>query len=193
VKDRPALLRRRLAAALRRADVLLTVGGVSVGERDFVRPALTALGVRQVFWRVAVKPGKPAYFGIFERRRGNGGARRRRCFVFGLPGNPVSALVGFHQLVKPALLKMMGLAHEPPLTLRARLIGGRRKEAGRLEWVRGVLASRDGRLLVRPTAGADSHMLGGLARANCLLRLPADADYVADGEEVIVEPLTWRD
>jgi molybdopterin molybdotransferase len=190
VKDRPALLQRRLGAALNRADVLLTVGGVSVGDCDYVRPVLKALGVRQVFWRVAVKPGKPAYFGVFDRPR-RGGARRRQCFVFGLPGNPVSALVGFHQLVKPALLKMMGMAGAPPLTLRARLVGARQKEAGRLEWVRGVLQTRAERLVVRPTAGADSHMLGGLARANCLVRLPRAASYVADGEVVIVEPLKW--
>jgi molybdopterin molybdotransferase len=191
VKDHPALLQQRLGSALRRANVLLTVGGVSVGDYDYVRPVLEALGVRQVFWRVAVKPGKPAYFGIFDQARRSGAARGRQCFVFGLPGNPVSALVGFHQMVKPALLKMMGMTGGPPLTLRARLAGARHKEAGRMEWVRGVLQTRADQLVVRPTAGADSHMLGGLARANCLVRLPRAASYVADGEVVIVEPLKW--
>ena len=88
VKDRPALLRRRLAAALRRADVLLTTGGVSVGDCDYVRPVLGELGVRQVFWRVAVKPGKPTYFGVFDRPRGpeRGKAALHRVWSAGQPG-----------------------------------------------------------------------------------------------------------
>jgi molybdopterin molybdotransferase len=193
LKDRPALLRRRLADALRRSDVLLTVGGMSVGDYDYVRPVLRELGVREVFWRMAIKPGKPTYFGVFDRPRRGRVVRDGPCVVFGLPGNPVSALVCFHQLVKPALLKMTGMASVTRLMLRATLVGARRKEAGRLEWVRGVMSFRGGEVVVRPTAGQDSHMLGGLARANGLIQFPHAAGHLADGEGVMVEPLTWSE
>lgn len=147
---------------------------------------------------MAVKPGKPTFFGMYARpadgdAKGSRARRRRTCLVFGLPGNPVSALVCFHQLVKPALLKMMGRPMQRPLTLSARLIGERRKAPGRLEWVRGVLSSENGRLRVRPASGQDSHMLGGLAKANCLIRFPRAADHLADGEEVLTELLSWRE
>jgi molybdopterin molybdotransferase len=188
LKDRPALLRRRLGDALRRSDVLLTTGGVSVGDHDYMRPVLGELGVREVFWRMAIKPGKPMYFGVFARAR-----RDRPCVVFGLPGNPVSALVCFHQLVKPALLKMTGMASVPRRTFGATLVGSRRKKAGRLEWVRGVMSRRGDELIVQPTAGQDSHMLGGLARANCLIQFPQGASQLADGQTVTVEPLTWNE
>lgn len=196
LKDRPAVLKKHLADALKRSDVLLAAGGVSVGDRDYVRPLLNELGVREQFWRVAVKPGKPAYFGLFDRRRRirrAGAAKKPPCLVFGLPGNPVSALVCFHQLVKPAMLKMMGMQPAAPRTCRARLVGERRKQPGRLEWVRGVLSWDGGNAVVRPTSGQDSHMLGGLARANCLIRFPQAADHLADGTEVIVEPLSWHE
>jgi molybdopterin molybdotransferase len=198
LKDRPAVLKRHLADALKRSDMLLVVGGMSVGDRDYVRTVLSELGVKEHFWRMAVKPGKPAYFGRFDRPggvRASGSRLRRRrpCLVFGLPGNPVSALVCFHQLVKPALLRMMGLSPAPPLAMRARLVGERRKQPGRLEWLRGILSGHDGGLWVEPTSGQDSHMLGGLARANCLIQFPQAADGLADGAEVIVELLSWRE
>ncbi len=196
LKDRVAVLGRRLADGLERSDVLLTVGGMSVGDRDHVRGVLHDLGVREHFWRIAVKPGKPAYFGKYVHRGGRGAGGRRgggTCLVFGLPGNPVSALVCFHQLVRPALLKMMGRPSPAPLVLRARLLGGRSKSPGRLEWLRGVLSSESGDLRVKVVPGQDSHMLGGLAAANCLIEFPREADRLADGQEVMVEPLSWRE
>ena len=195
LKDRPALLKKRFAEALGSCDVLLIAGGMSVGDRDYARPILDELGVREQFWRVAVKPGKPAFFGTFERpQRKPAGARSRHpCLVFGLPGNPVSALVCFHQLVKPALLKMMGLAAAASPAHPARLAGERRKPRGRLEWLRGVLSWQDGEALVQPTSGQESHMLGGLARANCLIQFPQDAEVLADGTQVLVEPLSWQE
>lgn len=188
LKDRPALLEKRLADAMKRSDVVVAVGGMSVGDRDFIRPILGKLGVEEKFWRVAIKPGKPAFFGLASHR-----GRGRPCLVFGLPGNPVSALVCFHQLVKPALSKMMGLLSATRLSLPARLIGERRKQPGRLEWLRGTLTCQDGDVRVEPTSGQDSHMLGGLARANCLIHFPQAADHLADDEEVIVEPLSWHE
>ena len=188
LKDRPALLKKRFADAMKRSDVVVAVGGMSVGDRDFVRPILKSLGVQEKFWRVAIKPGKPAYFGLLNHR-----GRGRPCLVFGLPGNPVSALVCFHQLVKPALSRMMGLSPAAQLTLSAHLIGERRKQPGRLEWMRGIVSCHEGDVRVEPTSGQDSHMLGGLARANCLIQFPLAADCLTDGEKVIVEPLSWRE
>lgn len=197
LKDRPVVLKKHLADALKWSDVLLVVGGVSVGDRDYVRPILGELGVQEQFWRIAVKPGKPAYFGLFDRpkrmRASTSGSRRQPGLVFGLPGNPVAALVCFHQLVKPALLKMMGRSQAAPLLMRARLAGERRKQPGRLEWLRGILSSQGGEMIVEPTSGQDSHMLGGLARANCLVRFPLAADFLADGAEVMVESLSWHE
>jgi molybdopterin molybdotransferase len=198
LKDRPALLKRHLADAMAQSDVLLTVGGISVGDYDHVRAVLGELGVREVFWRVAIKPGKPAYFGVWERNAPLKSTRSRRhrpqsCLVFGLPGNPVSALVCFHQLVRPALLRMMGMSTVEPPTIMARLVGDRRKEPGRLEWVRGRISTHDGEPVVEPTPGQDSHMLGGLAQANCLIRFPQSDSHLADGERVAVEPLSWRE
>jgi molybdopterin molybdotransferase len=198
LKDRPAVLRRRLADELERAGVLLVAGGVSVGDRDFVRPILTELGVKEEFWRVAIKPGKPAYFGLCHRPRrarnvARSATRRPPCLVFGLPGNPVSALVCFHQFVKPSLLKMMGKMPAPAQPLHARLIGERRKRPGRLEWIRGVMSVERGELTVHPASGQESHMLGGLAQANCLIQFPEAVDFLADGCEVVVEPLSWQE
>jgi molybdopterin molybdotransferase len=194
--DRPAVLKRHFAAALRRFDALLVVGGISVGDHDFVRQILTELGVKEEFWRVAIKPGKPAYFGLYDRpQRGAAGRqndKRRPCVVFGLPGNPVSALVCFHQLVKPALLKMMGAIPVKPQVRKARLIGELHKRPGRLEWVRGILSNKGDKVTVEPAASQDSHMLGGLAQANCLIQFPQGAEFLADGSEVIVEPLSWH-
>jgi molybdopterin molybdotransferase len=191
--DQPARLKRHLSAAMRRSDVLLTVGGISVGDHDYVRAVLGELGVHEDFWRVAVKPGKPAFFGRWRYPSAGraGGRRRRHGLVFGLPGNPVSALLCFHQLVKPALWKLMGRRSQAPMILHARLVGERRKSPGRLEWVRGVLSCADDGLRVKPTSGQDSHMLGGLAQANCLIRFPREAEQLADDEEVVVEPLSW--
>lgn len=196
VGDQPSAVQTRLRAALRTSEVLLTVGGVSVGDHDHVRPILNALGVQEQFWRMAIKPGKPAYFGTFARSSGKcvqRGATKARGtgLVFGLPGNPVSALVCFHQLVKPALLRMMGGPPQLPLTVSARLVGARRKPPGRLEWLRGCLSSANGELQVEPVSGQDSHMLGGLAKANCLIHFPQDADYLPEGTQVLVEFLSW--
>ena len=190
---RPELL-KRLKRALDGSDAVLTAGGVSVGEKDLVRECCGKLGVEEVFWRVAIKPGKPFYFGIRQagagEKTGDSGGPVKA--VFGLPGNPVAALLCFNQLVKPALLKMMGQATPRRLVLSALLAERLSKKAGRLEWVRGVLASKGGVPTVRPTFGQESHMLGGLARADCLILFPASRTTLEKGSRVEVEILDWR-
>lgn len=178
-----------IAAALQRAigaaDVVVTSGGVSVGDCDFVRDAFASLGARARFWRVAIKPGKPNYFGVWEGDAG------RRVLLFGLPGNPVGALLSFERLVRPALLAQMGAGQVRPSGLKARLTAALRKEPGRLEFVRGVLRGAGEAAEVEPLPARESHMLVGLARANCIIAFPAEARRLEAGSLVDVEILRW--
>ena len=179
VDDDSARLRERLRQSLADADVLITTGGVSVGDRDLVKETLEELGVVREFWRIHMKPGKPVYFGT-----------RGHQLIFGLPGNPVSALVTFHLLVRPALLAMAGATMEEPL-LPARLGRAVRKREGRAEFVRGRLANQDGALVVTPTEGQGSHMVGGIASADALIHLPAGECELPKGAPVPVSMLRW--
>jgi len=179
-EDTPEAIRAQIAAALEWADAVITIGGVSVGDYDFVKEAGESLGIEEHCWQVAIKPGKPFFFGT-----------RGAQLVCGLPGNPVSALVTFHTLVRPALLRLLGMAQVEPLLLTAVLAAPLKKKPGRLEFIRGIASVQDGRLQVAPTTGQDSHMLGGFANANCLIRFPPEADSRAAGDEITIELLNW--
>ena len=194
VRDDKAALARALAGALATHDVVLTAGGVSVGDYDHVKEALAALDVEPVFWRVAMRPGKPTFFGVRRpprRARCAPPRARRATLVFGLPGNPVSALVAFATLAAPALRAMMGAREAAPIFVPAVLRGTLRKEAGHIGWVRGVLAATRGLPAVAPCRAQGSHMLSGLAGANCLIRFPRNATRLARGARVSVLPLPW--
>jgi len=157
--DDAASLREALERGLD-ADVLVTSGGVSVGEHDLVRQVAAALGVEEVFWRVAIKPGQPAAFGV-----------RGETLVFGLPGNPVSALVCCELLVKPALRALQGAAEPLPRfesgTLAARL----RRSAERDEFVRARTRFDAGRVLLEPLSGQESHMIVRSSAADALVHV----------------------
>jgi molybdopterin molybdotransferase len=175
IPDRAEDLKAAFSDGLKR-DVLIISGGVSVGDRDLVRPLLKELGAEIDLWRVAIKPGKPFLFG----RRGN-------CAIFALPGNPVSAFVTFLVFVRPAILKMMG-ANDEALSLRqtaARLATDLSNEGERVHYVRGML--RDGEFI--PTGRQESHALYGLSRSNALLRL-APGESVSAGS--IVSVYLWN-
>lgn len=178
--------RKVLEEAVAFADVTVTAGGVSVGEFDFVKVVLEELGAKTQLWKIAMKPGKPVYFGMFE---GKGG---RNKFVFGLPGNPVSALVTFDAFVRPFVAKMMGRMHFESDLIKAKLTRNIKKKAGRMEFVRATLSFADGLPEVTPTGGQDSHMMGGLSQANALIRFPIDAENIAAGEHVFVQILDWQ-
>jgi molybdopterin molybdotransferase len=144
------------------SDVLVTSGGVSVGPHDLVRRIEAELGVEEVFWRVAVKPGKPVSFGV-----------REGTLVFGLPGNPVSSLVGFELFVRPALLALQGHAHPLPRFEPGRLAAVAKQNAARDQLVRA--RARDGEagaVLLEPLVGQESHMIARAAGANALVLLP---------------------
>lgn len=176
VRDNVESTRTALAKALE-ADVVITCGGVSVGDHDLVRESLALLDVKEELWRVAIKPGKPFYFGI-----GPNGQK-----VFGLPGNPVSALVTFGVLVRPALRSMLGLppfeGNNFPLGLGQELPATQ----NRAEFVRASM--KDGKAY--PLRAQGSHMLSGLAGADVLLHLPPHSGPYRPGDEVSAIPLRW--
>ncbi len=182
VADDGGTIASRLAAALESSDVTITVGGVSVGDFDLVKDVAEEIGVETLFWRIAMKPGKPNYFG-----------KKGDSLLFGLPGNPVSALVSFHQLVKPALRAMAGrTAGDEDGLGRACLVSELRKRTHRLEFVRGRLGRNDrGEMNVLPLLGQESHKLGALARADCLILFPQDVNFLEAGSMVDVETLDW--
>jgi molybdopterin molybdotransferase len=165
-----AALERALAA-----DVLLTSGGVSVGEHDLVRGLLEELGVVEVFWRVAVKPGKPVAF-----------STRDSTLVFGLPGNPVSSFVGFELLVRPALAALQGSDDPRPAFLPGRLGVSLQRNAARDELVRARVEAGG---LVQPLRGQESHMIARTAHATALVLVPRGDGELAAGSAVSWLPL----
>jgi molybdopterin molybdotransferase len=166
-----------LAAARANADVVVICGGVSVGRHDHVRPALRALGARQSFWGVALKPGRPTWFGTLEGTP-----------VFGLPGNPVSAIVTFTLLVRPALRALQGAAIDAR-RFSAVLDRDYEKPAGRAHAVRCRLRARDDGWHAEPTGPQGSHILSSMLGADALAIVPSDATAVRAGERVAIEPL----
>ncbi|MFM5809423.1 molybdopterin molybdotransferase MoeA [Aeromonas veronii] len=176
IPDDPAQLRAAFIRADEEADVLITTGGVSVGEADFTKQLLDELG-EIGFWKLAIKPGKPFAFG-----------RLPRAWFFGLPGNPVSAMVTFDQLVQPALAKLAGQHFERPLQLQAIAAEPLKKSPGRLDFQRGILSQGPNGLEVRSTGSQDSAVFSSLSRANCYIVLERERGRVAAGEAVTVEP-----
>jgi molybdopterin molybdotransferase len=155
------------------ADVLVTSGGVSVGEHDLVRAAERELGVEEVFWRVSIKPGKPVSFGI-----------RGETLVFGLPGNPVSALVGCELFVKPALRALQGLADPLPRFEPGQLAVGLRRNEERDEFVRARSRVDGDALVLEPVTGQESHMIVRSAAADALVHIPRGNGELAAGSTV---------
>ena len=155
-------------------DLLVTSGGVSVGPHDLVRRIEAELGVEEVFWRVAVKPGKPVSFGV-----------RGRTLVFGLPGNPVSSLVGFELFVRPAVLSLQGHADPLPQLEPGRLATAARRNPARDELVRARRRPNDeGAVELEPLAGQESHMIARAAGADALVLLPRGEGELAAGAPV---------
>ena len=168
VADDEAATRDALERGLE-ADVLVTSGGVSVGEHDLVRSLLATLGAEEVFWRVAVKPGKPVAFAVHGE-----------TLVFGLPGNPVSSLVGFELFVRPALRALQGAAEPGPRYLPGRLAAPLVRSAARDQLVRARVETGG---LLRPLRGQESHMIARAAAANALVLVPrGEGELPSDAE-----------
>lgn len=178
VEDQPQAVENAFQAASSRADVVITSGGVSVGEADYVKQTLEKIG-RVDFWKIAIKPGKPLAFGHLDD-----------ALFFGLPGNPVSAMVTFLLVARPALLKMMGASKIEPLKLRATTTTPLTKQPGRAEFQRGIFTSHeDGSVTVASTGPQGSGILSSMSQANCFINLSLDSANVAAGESVEIWPL----
>ncbi|MBQ0932215.1 molybdopterin molybdotransferase MoeA [Ideonella alba] len=180
VPDDPAALNATLDRAIAEADVVLTSGGVSMGDADYTRDLLAARG--QVdFWKVAMRPGRPFAFGPLD---GPGG---RRAWLFALPGNPVAALVTYYVFAREALLVLAGATARPLPALRARSVAAIRKRPGRSEFQRGIVEPAEGGgWQVRLTGAQGAGILRSMAEANALVCLRHDQGSVAAGDEVEV-------
>jgi len=181
VRDERSATERAFAAALEASDVVVTIGGVSVGDHDLVRPALEAVGVSLDFWRVAMKPGKPLAVGTFAR------PGRRDAIVLGLPGNPSSAMVTFALFGVPLLRALQGDAHPFPAPRRARMTRAHAHDPGRLELARATIAHGEGGELTVTTLGNQaSGAVTTMAHSDALAIVPAEAGGVPAGAEVDV-------
>jgi molybdopterin molybdotransferase len=179
VPDVPEALERAFATAADNADVVITSGGVSVGEADFVKQLLDKLG-EVLFWKIAMKPGRPLAYGKIGD-----------AHFFGLPGNPVSVMVTFYEFVRDALLVLQGRANVTPMPMfKARLAAPIKKAPGRTEFQRGILAPDGaGGWQVRTTGDQGSGILSSMSQANCFIVLGADTGNVQAGEAVDVQLL----
>jgi molybdopterin molybdotransferase len=164
VKDNPELLEQAFNKAAEQADVIITSGGVSVGEADFTKAMMKKLG-DVVFWKIAMRPGRPMAVGRIQKGQ-------RSAVLFGLPGNPVAVMVTFLAFVKPALLKMMGCTATPLPMLRAKTQEVLRKKPGRTEYQRGIVSrNAQGELQVITTGNQGSGVLSSMVQANGLIVL----------------------
>ncbi len=179
VRDDPALIERAFAEAAGAADVVITSGGVSVGEADFIKDLLDKMG-EVVFWKIAMKPGRPLAYGKIGP-----------AHFFGLPGNPVSVMVTFYQFVRDALLVLSGRDPVPAMpTFKVPCLSTLKKAPGRTEFQRGIL-ERDaqGAWKVRVTGEQGSGILRSMSEANCFIILPTEQGNVTPGTIVEVQVL----
>jgi molybdopterin molybdotransferase len=180
-RDTREALSAALESAVGEVDAIITSGGVSVGEADFVREILASLG-EVTFWKIAMKPGRPMAFGKLGRGE-------RSTLLFGLPGNPVATMVTFHFFARDALLKLMGVSPvAAPIHFAALSDTAMKKQPGRTEYQRGILELRDGQWHVAVTGAQGSGILRSMCDANCIIVLGDDCGNVAVGDAVNVIP-----
>jgi len=176
IPDIKEKIEETLLEATKCADVVITSGGASVGEADYIKIILDEIG--QVdFWKIAMKPGKPLAFGKIND-----------ALFFGLPGNPVSAMATFYQFVQPALKLLEGETEEKPVLLKAKCLSKLKKRPGRKDFQRGVASSNEnGELIVDTTGIQGSHMLSSMSKANCFIVLSAESGDVEANSLVEVQ------
>ena len=171
-RDKNSSLKLKIRKA-READILILSGGVSVGDYDLVKEELGALGVRPVFWRARIKPGKPIFFGL-----------RGRQLVFGLPGNPTSAMVTFHLFVRPAIDKMLGRKSPGLRSGKAVVEEEISIKPGRTQFLRGILSGDGPELRVDPFPDQKSGVLKSMVKSRALIMVPADVSRIDKGSPV---------
>jgi len=183
IGDTREAIREAFISASEMADVVITSGGVSVGEADFIKPTLKELGNTN-FWKISMKPGRPLTFGQLNKDIGG-------AWFFGLPGNPVAVMVTFLQFVKPAITYLACGSIEKPITLSAQCTSKLYKRSGRTEFQRGIFEQADnGQLGVKRTGKQGSGILTSMSIANCFIHLPEDSDGAEVGDIVEVLPFS---
>lgn len=180
-KDDRGLLHDTLSLALAESDIVVAVGGVSMGEYDFVREVAERAGVEKIFWKVSQKPGKPLYFG-----------KKGDTLLFGLPGNPAAALACLHLYVLPAARRIMGYSSPGPEWLNGVIAETMENETDRTNFLRVVARKHaHGGYLLEQTGGQSSYMLSSFSRANALAQLPPGPVRLAAGEKIQFTHLFW--
>lgn len=177
IRDDPPAIANAFIQADSLADLVISSGGVSVGEADYTKQMLDQLGDVS-FWKLAIKPGKPFAFG-----------QLKNSWFCGLPGNPVSATLTFYQLVQPLINKLSGYTQwQPPMQFKVPTLDALKKSVGRLDFQRGILGANDqGELVVKSTGHQGSHIFSSFSQGNCFIVLERDRGCVAAGEIVTVE------
>lgn len=177
IRDKPKDLREAFETASSKSDLVITTGGVSVGEADFVKNIVEEMGEIHI-WKIAMKPGRPVTFGELDQ-----------AVFFGLPGNPVSVMTTFYQFVLPAIQQLSGQGARPPLTIEVISNSALRKRPGRFEYQRGILSRNEtGQLTVYVTGKQGSGILTSMSRANCLILLDEHCNGIKIGDYVTVQP-----
>jgi molybdopterin molybdotransferase len=176
-KDTEKALMEKFEWALK-ADIVVSSGGVSVGDYDLVKASLKKMGQNMLFWKVAMKPGKPLAFGRIDK-----------IPIFGLPGNPVSSFVSFEQFVRPSLRKVLGCSDLSHKTVQAKLTRTIKKKAGRLHFLSAIVSWTDGEYTVTPAGEQGSGILKSAANANGLLVFPLEDEEIEEGQQVAVQLL----
>jgi len=188
IPDEPAALRTAFTRARQCADIVISTGGVSVGDADFTKTILAELGDIDV-WKIAIKPGKPFAFGrLHNTTNDSSNTSQHPCWFFGLPGNPVSTAVTYHQLVVPGIRWLGGDVFDKPTSLIATTTQPLKKQSGRMDFQRGVLRCADGTNQVISAGSQSSGVLSAMARANCYIQLELERSHVNAGETVTVIP-----
>ncbi|EGW20013.1 molybdopterin molybdotransferase MoeA [Methylobacter tundripaludum] len=179
IPDNKQLLEDRFIEASLSYDVIITTGGASVGEADYVKEILQSCGEVN-FWKIAIKPGKPLAFGKIGQ-----------CHFFGLPGNPVAVVVTFQQIVAPALRQLSGAPSVKPLRFTATCTSALKKSPGRQEYQRGILSQdENGEFFVASAGQQGSHILSSMSQSGCYIVLPEGCKGVQAGDRVTVEPFS---
>lgn len=176
-KDQPAALKEKISHGLN-ADILVLSGGVSMGDYDFTKAVFKELGAEMNFWKLAIRPGQPLAFGKIQGK-----------LAFGLPGNPVSSMVTFEQLVRPAMLKMSGHRSYGRPVVQAAFQEKFSKRTDRRHFLRGILMREGGSFTVRTTGDQGSGILTSMVKANCLIDIPQDVERLNPGDTVTVQVL----
>jgi len=179
IPDNKQLLEDNFIKASKNYDAVITTGGASVGEADYVKEILQNSGEVN-FWKLAIKPGKPLAFGKIGQ-----------CYFFGLPGNPVAVVVTFQQIVAPALRQLSGARFVKPLRFAATCTSALKKAPGRQEFQRGILSQDEqGEFFVASAGQQGSNILSSMSQSGCYIVLPEECKGVQAGERVTVEPFS---